>query len=175
MLSPGKSTILVVLHLWAGIPQTGSLGFGFLAQPLELVAVGVREGGGAGESQFDEVLVEEVLVLPVAVRIQVDVSQCPPIGVLGVADAGYLQSDDALREDALCVVGCLRPEATDCLIGSYGLGGVHAYESHRGAAALGLYRDGVAVGHLRYPAIELVRSEERRVGKECRSRWSPYH
>ena len=23
--------------------------------------------------------------------------------------------------------------------------------------------------------IELDRSEERRVGKECRSRWSPYH
>ena len=23
--------------------------------------------------------------------------------------------------------------------------------------------------------IEFVRSEERRVGKECRSRWSPYH
>ena len=23
--------------------------------------------------------------------------------------------------------------------------------------------------------MELVRSEERRVGKECRSRWSPYH
>ena len=22
---------------------------------------------------------------------------------------------------------------------------------------------------------EIVRSEERRVGKECRSRWSPYH
>ena len=26
----------------------------------------------------------------------------------------------------------------------------------------------------RYPA-DLLRSEERRVGKECRSRWSPYH
>ena len=29
-----------------------------------------------------------------------------------------------------------------------------------------------------YPKIETgetVRSEERRVGKECRSRWSPYH
>src|SRR5687767_14125366 len=25
------------------------------------------------------------------------------------------------------------------------------------------------------PIIETVRSEERRVGKECRSRWSPYH
>ena len=26
-----------------------------------------------------------------------------------------------------------------------------------------------------YEFISLVRSEERRVGKECRSRWSPYH
>ena len=25
------------------------------------------------------------------------------------------------------------------------------------------------------PNWQLVRSEERRVGKECRSRWSPYH
>ena len=24
-------------------------------------------------------------------------------------------------------------------------------------------------------AIKVLRSEERRVGKECRSRWSPYH
>ena len=26
-----------------------------------------------------------------------------------------------------------------------------------------------------YPTIDKPRSEERRVGKECRSRWSPYH
>ena len=25
------------------------------------------------------------------------------------------------------------------------------------------------------PTVRVVRSEERRVGKECRSRWSPYH
>ena len=25
------------------------------------------------------------------------------------------------------------------------------------------------------PTISTIRSEERRVGKECRSRWSPYH
>ena len=25
------------------------------------------------------------------------------------------------------------------------------------------------------PNAQLTRSEERRVGKECRSRWSPYH
>ena len=26
-----------------------------------------------------------------------------------------------------------------------------------------------------YQVVGLTRSEERRVGKECRSRWSPYH
>src|SRR3989441_12886637 len=31
------------------------------------------------------------------------------------------------------------------------------------------------VGSVRDYAIYLLRSEERRVGKECRSRWSPYH
>src|ERR1039457_2592939 len=35
--------------------------------------------------------------------------------------------------------------------------------------------DGLMDGHLfEFPAHE-ERSEERRVGKECRSRWSPYH
>ena len=29
--------------------------------------------------------------------------------------------------------------------------------------------------HLRSPCRVMKRSEERRVGKECRSRWSPYH
>ena len=28
---------------------------------------------------------------------------------------------------------------------------------------------------INFNAREFVRSEERRVGKECRSRWSPYH
>ena len=27
----------------------------------------------------------------------------------------------------------------------------------------------------KYASLGLCRSEERRVGKECRSRWSPYH
>src|SRR5256885_9366558 len=34
-------------------------------------------------------------------------------------------------------------------------------------------------GHIRWitqlPQFQKARSEERRVGKECRSRWSPYH
>ena len=41
------------------------------------------------------------------------------------------------------------------------------------AAAKGLeYLEGLAGLHLIGAS---VRSEERRVGKECRSRWSPYH
>ena len=28
---------------------------------------------------------------------------------------------------------------------------------------------------LLFQPVEWLRSEERRVGKECRSRWSPYH
>src|SRR5437764_11797491 len=36
--------------------------------------------------------------------------------------------------------------------------------------------DGLAAGFLVFMAGEtLIRSEERRVGKECRSRWWPYH
>ena len=35
--------------------------------------------------------------------------------------------------------------------------------------------DGKLVGFLSDSDLMRVRSEERRVGKECRSRWSPYH
>ena len=31
------------------------------------------------------------------------------------------------------------------------------------------------IKYIDYKDPELLRSEERRVGKECRSRWSPYH
>ena len=46
----------------------------------------------------------------------------------------------------------------------------------QGGAAFGLSLDMPAFGEAGTPAqIRAVRSEERRVGKECRSRWSPYH
>ena len=32
-----------------------------------------------------------------------------------------------------------------------------------------------SIVNIHNPSIEVHRSEERRVGKECRSRWSPYH
>ena len=68
--SSGASRGSVDPYLRTSTPKTGAPRLGLLAQPLELAAaVLVGEGGGAGEPQFDEVLVEEVLVLPVAVRI----------------------------------------------------------------------------------------------------------
>ena len=33
----------------------------------------------------------------------------------------------------------------------------------------------VEIDKQRFLAVSAMRSEERRVGKECRSRWSPYH
>ena len=33
----------------------------------------------------------------------------------------------------------------------------------------------MSLGGCAYNVSDSVRSEERRVGKECRSRWSPYH
>src|SRR3989449_11571651 len=44
----------------------------------------------------------------------------------------------------------------------------------RHGAALPVQRDVDRVVH-RLSSCTMLRSEERRVGKECRSRWSPYH
>ena len=38
-----------------------------------------------------------------------------------------------------------------------------------------VYSDGLEQGSRVLDLINKIRSEERRVGKECRSRWSPYH
>src|SRR2546426_12510195 len=50
---------------------------------------------------------------------------------------------------------------------------------HCGFHETGLAQHAQVLGHggLRHtkPTLDLSRSEERRVGKECRSRWSPYH
>src|SRR5574337_1228481 len=64
-------------------------------------------------------------------------------------------------------------------------GGVPCLNPTRGLTLLSpVCRDpAIGVGKQRYPAVPastgdealFQRSEERRVGKECRSRWSPYH
>src|SRR2546430_3227591 len=42
-------------------------------------------------------------------------------------------------------------------------------------SAYGYTYDGFRKPELAAPGRYMLRSEERRVGKECRSRWSPYH
>ena len=47
----------------------------------------------------------------------------------------------------------------------------HTVKNERGKFVLNLLPSGI----LRPDVVCVMRSEERRVGKECRSRWSPYH
>src|SRR3712207_7040247 len=44
---------------------------------------------------------------------------------------------------------------------------------HAGNAYTGMMKG--AAGNQKLGSVNGIRSEERRVGKECRSRWSPYH
>src|SRR2546429_6394525 len=46
---------------------------------------------------------------------------------------------------------------------------------YAGPAQVGLVAPQAFAGLLLFDPLEIDRSEERRVGKECRSRWSPYH
>src|SRR5688572_33252345 len=47
--------------------------------------------------------------------------------------------------------------------------------AHRGRGAVAGRREPVHLPRSPHPRLQRRRSEERRVGKECRSRWSPYH
>src|SRR5215813_8724334 len=72
----------------------------------------------------------------------------------------FLQAEDGIRDaDVTGVQTCALP--------------ISDRES-RGADREVLRADGVPVRRRQLQARPL-RSEERRVGKECRSRWSPYH
>ena len=60
-------------------------------------------------------------------------------------------------------------------IGKFGksLGNVPAVKLGETAIKEAVKRAGIKVDQI--DKVILTRSEERRVGKECRSRWSPYH
>ena len=55
-----------------------------------------------------------------------------------------------------------------------GLFGTTVHYDEKGRK-IGESRPGFFGGEVHYDAKGRKRSEERRVGKECRSRWSPYH
>src|SRR4028118_2124937 len=115
----------------AGTPEAGFALLGFLAQSLELAAVGVGEGGRAGQPQSQEILVEEVLVGAVLVRVEVDVGESATVRVLGVAYAWDLQPDQPLRQGLLRVGAGLLTVAAYRLVRRHGLGRVNPDETDR--------------------------------------------
>src|SRR3712207_8873393 len=95
------------------------------------------------------------------------------LAVSEMANNAYLLRDPATGE-ALLVDAAAEPEALRALIGDADVRTVvttHGHWDHHRALPEVVGATGaVPVAH---PAD--ARSEERRVGKECRSRWSPYH
>src|SRR5256886_7966644 len=86
----------------------------------------------------------------------------------------FFQAEDGIRD--LTVTG-VQTCALPIYPGRQVRGGLRSVRDRPGSAA----RHAAEIGLLapRFPRgveeVRLVRSEERRVGKECRSRWSPYH
>src|SRR5256885_14081457 len=99
-------------------------------------------------------------VLPVA-RLNAD-----PATIAVRADSPYRSIEE--------LIAAARKDEAAVRIGNAGPGSL----GHLAAAAL-QDKAGVKFNHAPYrganPAVLDLRSEERRVGKECRSRWSPDH
>src|SRR5258708_11780461 len=93
----------------------------------------------------------------------------------------FCQAEDGIRDDLVTgVQTCALPISAKSLeefVAAYGVRSlVVRSESIAPELASALTRlrfQGVRVYPL--PEFYMKRSEERRVGKECRSRWSPYH
>src|SRR2546427_5361826 len=89
----------------------------------------------------------------------------------------FFQAEDGIRDLTVtgvqtCALPIWRPEyvraACDASLKRLGVDWIDLYYQHRVDRSVPIEE---TVGAM----ADLVRSEERRVGKECRSRWSPYH
>src|SRR5260370_1087438 len=75
----------------------------------------------------------------------------------------FFQAEDGIRDSSVTgVQTCALPISSTAI----DLAGPQAYRSDAPCHAPGTWRCLIRIS---------LRSEERRVGKECRSRWSPYH
>src|SRR2546425_752647 len=91
----------------------------------------------------------------------------------------FFQAEDGIRDKLVtgvqtCALPIFPPEQVDlqrvpdCATG-------HELSEPDHAAEARQHRAAVRAGVAGLEEVFVVRSEERRVGKECRSRWSPYH
>ena len=112
------------------------------------------------------------------------------LGIIGAmeVEADYLKAqikDASVEHRAGMVFFCGRLGATEAVVVRCGVGKVNAavcVPRRRGGPVGRLGRLGLSERHShraarrrRAAGARDDRSEERRVGKECRSRWSPYH
>src|SRR5438876_6027870 len=77
----------------------------------------------------------------------------------------FFQAEDGIRDGRVTGVQTCALPIWDIVLGM--LGSANHDESQ--------FSDPDSFDITREPNKHLARSEERRVGKECRSRWSPYH
>src|SRR2546430_2544875 len=91
------------------------------------------------------------------------------VGKWGFLDVFFFQAEDGIRD--LTVTG-VQTCALPIFVG-HSFGGLFTQM----IAGRGLSAASVAIdpGPFRGILVLPIRSEERRVGEECRSRWSPYH
>src|SRR5258708_23200419 len=93
----------------------------------------------------------------------------------------FFQAEDGIRDDLVTgVQTCALPISTPALIPSCSADPISRSSSRSYYPARSTYpRPALARPSQtlppRLPHKRAARSEERRVGKECRSRWSPYH
>ena len=104
--------------------------------------------------------------------------------VMGLTEQDYGSLDFAVQdpEGVLWSVGSYRGAGADCpslhpRVGAFGppVGPGGEQGTDRSAQTRDFCADGDHMVAVPVEALAEVRSEERRVGKECRSRWSPYH
>src|SRR5256885_7923686 len=103
----------------------------------------------------------------------------PSEGVVGVVF--FFQAEDGIRDYKVTgVQTCALPILSVLGQGGIGKSALATQVMHRVAQDFEVViwrslRDVPSCEALLDDCLQVLRSEERRVGKECRSRWSPYH
>ena len=156
----GDVPVAFAPDVWASMPaERSAAAQRFLALAEDTVARSesvsgehpVVRGGSRLEAQH---LVKAYKGRRVVNNVSLDLAQGEIVGLLGPNGAGKTTS-------FYMITGLIRPDEGKIVLDG------------RDVTALPMYlRARSGIGYL---AQEPSRSEERRVGKECRSRWSPYH
>src|SRR5258707_9812079 len=93
----------------------------------------------------------------------------------------FFQAEDGIRDIGVtgvqtCALPILNPSMGVVVMDLDGFKQINDRFGHlEGNRVLRVVSSGLKAACREYDYVARMRSEERRVGKECRSRWSPYH